>query len=87
MSHKERQYSWEIEVGDNDELAVITAFVSGEDLPATPPGYSHGGLPPEYREVYIEVIRKSDGVDITDTLSALEISNLEDSALEKDRED
>ena len=84
---KEREYSWEIEVGDNSELAIITAWVSGYDVPARGPSYSHGGLPAEYRDVYIVAIRKSDKVDITDSLSESEVSNLEEHALELDTPD
>ena len=50
-----REYVWTDEEPLAGREVRITAIITGSDTPARGPAYSHGGLPPEYREVEITV--------------------------------
>lgn len=79
-----REYGWEWTLKDGTEVEVEAA-VYGKDTPARGPSYSHGGLPPEYRDVELTVTTLA-GEDITDKVPMDELLALWDHAIEMDDE-
>lgn len=78
----EREYEFAFRLDKYGDVTV-EATVYGEDTPARGPSYSHGGLPPEYRDVVLTVTDE-EGNDVTDDLSDDDLRLLWDEALTLD---